>query len=53
MDPTLIFALIVGAFFFLLFCGTPIFAALGTASIIGFLLHGGAGALETLPDILH
>lgn len=53
MDPTLIFALIVGAFFLLLFVGAPIFSALGTASILGFLLHGGLASLETLPDILH
>lgn len=53
MDPTLIFALIVGMFFVLLFAGAPIFAALGTASLLGFLMHGGIRSLETVPDILH
>lgn len=53
MDPTTIFLLIVVLFFSLLFLCVPIFAALGVASILGFVLHGGFSSLETIPDILH
>ncbi|WP_108482331.1 TRAP transporter large permease [Oceaniglobus ichthyenteri] len=53
MDPTTIFILVVITFFFLLFMCTPIFAALGVASILGFVLYGGIGYLETIPDVLH
>ncbi|MGJ8609792.1 MAG: TRAP transporter large permease subunit [Octadecabacter sp.] len=52
MDPVLIFTIIV-VFFGLLALCTPIFAALGVSSIVGFLLHGGLSSLETIPDILH
>lgn len=53
MDPILIFALIVAVFFLLIFLCVPIFAALGVASILGFVLYGGVASLETIPDILH
>ncbi|MDO6730873.1 TRAP transporter large permease [Marinovum sp. 2_MG-2023] len=53
MDPVSIFILIVAVFFGLIFLCVPIFAALGVASILGFILHGGFASLETIPDILH
>ncbi|MGJ8624509.1 MAG: TRAP transporter large permease [Yoonia sp.] len=53
MDPVLIFTIIIVVFFGLLALCTPIFAALGVSSIVGFLLHGGLSSLETIPDILH
>ncbi|MBU2937784.1 MULTISPECIES: TRAP transporter large permease [Pacificibacter] len=53
MDPVFIFTIVIAVFFGLIALCTPIFAALGVSSIVGFLLHGGLSSLETIPDILH
>lgn len=53
MDPVFIFTIVIAIFFGLIALCTPIFAALGVSSIVGFLLHGGLSSLETIPDILH
>jgi len=52
MDTTTIFLTIIGVFAFLLLIGTPIFASLGTSSIIGILLHSGLNGLQVIPSTL-
>lgn len=53
MDSLVIISFVLGLFAILLAVGTPIFASLGVASILGIFLHGGADALTAIPSILH
>jgi len=53
MDENSIFIALIVCFFVLLGVGTPIFASLGVASIVGFLLYGGFDSLEAIPEILY
>lgn len=53
MEPITIFLLVLGLFAVLLSIGTPIFASLGVASILGIALHSGLSGLNVIPSILH
>ncbi|MFW7344062.1 TRAP transporter large permease subunit [Pollutimonas sp. H1-120] len=53
MDSTTIFTLILLMFGGLMAVGTPIFAALGVASLLGMFMQGGMNALNVIPSILH
>lgn len=53
MDSTTIFTLILLVFGGLMVVGTPIFAALGVASLLGMFMQGGVNALNVIPSILH
>jgi len=53
VDATLIFTLILALFALLMAVGSPIFAALGVASLVGMFLQGGMNALNVIPSILH
>src|SRR5690606_23673540 len=53
MDSMLIFSLMMACFAILMVIGTPIFAALGVASISGILMKSGLGGLDVIPATLH
>jgi len=52
-EPVTVFSLVLGLFFFLMVAGTPIFAALGVASILGIVMQAGFGGLTVVPEVLH
>jgi C4-dicarboxylate transporter, DctM subunit len=53
MDSVVIISWVLGTFGILLAIGSPIFAALGVASILGMYLLGGVNSLMTIPSILY
>jgi len=53
MDPNLIAIIIIALFLILLFAGTPIFASLGLAAILGILLLQGPAGLGAVPSIIY
>ncbi|MBU2872557.1 TRAP transporter large permease [Marinobacter salexigens] len=53
MEPVFIFYLVVISFAILMVAGTPIFASLGVASMLGIFIYGGISALGGIPDILY
>ena len=53
MDHLVITIVIMAAFFLLLIIGQPVFAALGTASIVGILLLQGPSGLGAVPGVLY
>ena len=53
MDPNLIAIIIIAVFLTLLFAGTPIFASLGLAAILGILLLQGPAGLGAVPSIIY
>jgi tripartite ATP-independent transporter DctM subunit len=53
MDNTTIAIWLVSIFGFLLAIGTPIFASLGIASIVGMVLINGTSSLLAIPSILY
>lgn len=53
MSPNLIAIIVVVAFLALLFAGTPVFASLGLASILGILLFQGPTGLLAIPSVMY
>ena len=53
MDPNLIAIIIIAVFLILLFAGTPIFASLGLAALLGILLLQGPAGLGAVPSIIY
>lgn len=53
MEPNLIAIIMIAVFLILLFAGTPIFASLGLAAVLGILLLQGPAGLGAVPSIIY
>lgn len=53
MDPILIAIIVIAVFIFLLFIGTPVFAALGISGMVGIVLLRGPSGLQSLATVMY